>query len=103
MEIVGAALGDHVDHAAAGASAFGAIGAGRDLEFLHRILAETIWIAAGAGATCSLPEEYGIGIRPIDLKTICSAALSAGREIAAARRIADDAGSAQSEMEGVAG
>src|SRR5207244_10838488 len=50
VEIVGAGLGDHVDHSSAGVAKFGGIGIGIDLEFLDRVFAELVRSAARASA-----------------------------------------------------
>jgi hypothetical protein len=80
-----AALGDHIDHAPAGPADVGVIGAAGDLEFLNRVLAEAVRVAAGAGPARGLSEEHVIGIGAIYQQAVGGAALSAEREIAAAR------------------
>ena len=50
VEVVGARLGHHVDHRSARAPVFGGVGVAVDLELLHRVLAELVGSAAGAGA-----------------------------------------------------
>ncbi len=102
MNVVGAGLGDHVDHAAAGAADFGTVSVGVYLELLYRVLAEAVWIAASAGAAGGLAKEDIVAIGAIDQQAVRRAALTAEGEIAASGLITRNARGEQGEIQEVA-
>ena len=102
MPGIGAGLRDHVDDAAARASDFGRVAVGVHLELLHRILAEAVRIPARAAAAGGLSEEYIVAVGAIDQEAIRGAALATEGKIAAAGRVANDAGRKGGEVEEVA-
>jgi len=57
VEVVGAGLGDDVDHSTAGVAELGGICVGIDLEFLHCVFAELVRGAARSSAADGLAEE----------------------------------------------
>ena len=98
MKIVGAALGDYVEHAASGASDFSRIPVGRHLIFLNGVLTESVRAAASSGAAHRLAEERIVGIRSIHLEAIRSAALAAEGKIARPRGVVHHARRGQSDV-----
>src|SRR5437660_8955703 len=101
VEIVGAGLGDDVDHGTARAAECGGIGVGIDLEFLHRVFAELVGSAARSRAADGLSEEGVVVVRAINNEGIESAALSGKADVAAAH-VEGDAWSEQREIDEVA-
>src|SRR5262249_6758552 len=87
-------------HSGAGPARLGVVAAVVDLEFLHRVLAERVWITR-AGATGGLPEEQIVAIRAVDQDTVERAALSGEGQIAAAG-VPHHAGRAHGDIEKVA-
>jgi hypothetical protein len=72
------------------------------LEFLYRVLAEAVRVAARARAPRGLAEEHVVTVRSIHQDTVGSAALPTEGEIAAARRIAHYPWSEHGEIQEVA-
>ena len=100
-QVVGAGLGDDVDHGAAGAAVLGGERVRVDLEFLHRVLAELVRGTSGAGAADGLAEERVVVVRPVDDQAVERAALTGEADIAGAD-VARDAGREQREVDEVA-
>src|SRR5207249_5708534 len=101
VEIVGAGLGDHVDHSSAGVAKFGGISIGIDLEFLDRVFAELVRSAARASAADGLAEEGVVVVRAVNDQGIYSAALPGKADVAAAH-VEGDAWSEEREIDEVA-
>ena len=100
MKFVGAGLGDHVDHRAAGASGFGGNGIRRDAEFLDDFIGKLI---GSAIASAGLGEEGVVVVGAIDQVAGLEAANAAEGEIAVgggveAAGILRDSGSEQGEV-----
>src|ERR1700694_978312 len=99
VEVVRSGAGDDVDHAARGASVFGGITVGDDLEFLHRFL--------GDGGADSVDSIVG-GVGAIDVDQVGTAPLAAdveagsGRGSGVGRVIAEDLRIGQREIDVVA-
>src|SRR6202040_2254400 len=99
VEVVRSGASDDVDHAARGASIFGGITVGDDLEFLHRFL--------GDGGAHAVDSIVG-GVGAVDVDGVGTAALAAdvkaggGRGSGVGRVIAEDLRIGQSEIDVVA-
>src|SRR6266446_4591811 len=98
---VRAGLGDDVGDRAAGASELGGVAAAVDLELFHRIDAELVRRAAGAGTAEGLAVEIVVVIAAIHLQIVERAAQAAEAEIAGAD-IARDAGRKQEKRQEIA-
>src|SRR5581483_5273958 len=70
VKLVGAGLGHDVGDRAAGASELGRVAAAVDLKLLHRIHAELVRSAAGAGASDGLAIKIVVVVSAIDLHAV---------------------------------
>src|SRR6266496_614360 len=102
MPVVSAAFGDHVNDATSSAADLRGVAVRRDLEFLHRVLAETVRAATRTGASGRLSEKHIVRVRPVHRKTVGGAALPAEAQIATARWIAYHSRSQHGEIQKVA-
>ena len=100
VQLVVAALGDHVDDAAGRAANLSREGIGVHLEFLNRVLAESIRTKAGTAG--GLGEEQVIGICAVDEQRIGRPPLTAERKVSAAAGILHHAGRENSEVDEIA-
>ena len=101
VQVVGAGLGDDVDHGATGAAILGGERVRVDLEFFYRVLAELIRGTSGAGAADGLAEERVVVVRSVDDQAVERAALTGEADVAGAN-IARDTGREQREVDEVA-
>ena len=100
VHVIGAGLGNDVDHRAPGASLFGAVRIGGDAELLYHFGRE---LKGSAIPPASLGEECVVVVAAIDEKSILKSAKAAEREIAIggggeAARILRDAGREQGQI-----
>src|SRR5947209_8705029 len=102
MPVVGAALRNHVDYAAARAADLCRIAVHGYLELLDGVLAEAVGAAARSGATGGLSEKHVVGIRPIYRQAVGGASLTSEAQVASTGRIAHDAGRQHREVEKIA-
>jgi hypothetical protein len=76
MPVIGARLGDDIDHRAAGAPELGAVGVGRDAKFLHdfgrKLIGSTV-------ASTGLREEGIVEVAAIDEEAVVESAQAAER------------------------
>ena len=100
MYVVGAGLGDDVDHGTGGASLLGAVGIGGDAKLLHDFGGELV---GGAIASAGLGEESVVVVQAVDQGGVLEPTNAAEGEIAVggrgkAARILRDAGGEQGEI-----
>ena len=101
VQVVGPGLGDDVDHGAAGAAVFRRERVRVDLELLHRVLAELVRRAAGAGSSRRLTKERVVAVGAVDDEAVERAALTGEADVAGAD-VARDARRQQGEIDEVA-